>query len=92
MDDKLSLKLDSLDAKIVALFEKRMELAEKAVSTMTKHDLRCSVRQVKVQAVEKATNYACDVSTIAYTEELIKLMLCASCKYQRRIMKRKKNN
>jgi chorismate mutase len=91
MDEKVAQRLDTLDAKIVALFEQRMAIVEKAAADMTKRELRREARQMGRIAVEKATSYACDVCTIAYTEELIKLMLCASCKYQRRLIKRKED-
>lgn len=91
MDEKAAQKLDALDAKIVALFEQRMAIVEKAAAGITKRELRREARQMGAAAVEKATSYACDVCTIAYTEELIKLMLCASCKYQRRLLRRKQH-
>lgn len=90
MDEKYELRLDALDKKIVALFEQRMAVAQKATATMTKRELKREARLMGEQAVEKATAYACDVCTIAYTEELIKLMLCASLKYRRRLMRRKR--
>jgi len=86
MDEKIIQKLNVLDEKIVALFEQRMAIVEKAAADMTKHALAQQTRQIGKLAAEKATSYACDVSTIAYTEELIKLMLCASCRYQRRLL------
>jgi hypothetical protein len=91
MDVKVAQKLDILDAKIIALFEQRMAIVEKAAADITKRELRREARQMGEIAVEKATSYACDVCTIAYTEELIKLMLCASCKYQRRLLRRKED-
>ena len=90
MDDKFAQRLDALDERIVALFERRMAVAEKAMAAMTKRELRQEARKMGAQAVEKATSYACDISNIAYTEELIKLMLCASMKHQRRLLKRLK--
>lgn len=89
MDEKVVQRLDALDAKIVTLFEQRMAIVEKASADITKRELRREARKMGAQAVEKATSHACDVCTIAYTEELIKLMLCASCKYQRRLLRRK---
>ncbi len=83
-------KLDALDFKIVALFEQRMMIAEKAAKDMTKRELKAQTRRVGEQASDKATRFACDVTTIAYTEELIKLMLCATCHYQRRLLRSKK--
>ena len=91
MDEKVAQRLDTLDAKIVALFEQRMAIVEKAAAGLTKRELRREARQMGDVAVKKATSYACDVCTIAYTEELIKLMLCVSCKYQRRLLKRKQD-
>jgi hypothetical protein len=90
MDEKISQRLDMLDEKIVALFEQRLVVAQKAMTAMTKRELRREARALGAQAVEKATSYACDVSSIAYTEELIKLMLCASLKHQRRLLRRAK--
>ncbi len=91
MDEKVAQRLDTLDAKIVALFEQRMAIVEKAAAQITKRELRREARQMGHVAVEKATSFACDVCTIAYTEELIMLMLCASCKYQRRLLRRKQD-
>lgn len=91
MDEKVAQRLDTLDAKIVALFEQRMAIVEKAAAQITKRELRREARQKGDVAVEKATSFACDVCTIAYTEELIMLMLCASCKYQRRLLRRKQD-
>ena len=91
MDEKVTQKLDALDARIVALFEQRMAIVEKAAADMTKRELRRERKQMGRVAVEKSTSYACDLSVIAYTEELIKLMLCASCKHQRRLLRRKEN-
>ena len=91
MDEKVAQRLDTLDAKIVALFEQRMAIVEKAAAQITKRELRREARQMGDVAVEKATSFACDVCTIAYTEELIMLMLCASCKYQRRLLRRKQD-
>lgn len=91
MDEKVAQKLDVLDAKIVALFEQRMAIVETAAADITKRELRREARQMGDVAAKKATSYACDVCTIAYTEELIKLMLCASCKYQRRLLRRKQD-
>lgn len=90
MEEKFAQRLDMLDSRIVALFEKRMAVAEKAMAEMSKRELRREAKQMGAQAAEKATSYACDLSNIAYTEELIKLMLCASMKHQRRLMKRLK--
>ena len=90
MEEKYAQRLDALDQKIVALFERRMAVAEKAMAEMTKRELKREAKGMGAQAVEKATSYACDISNIAYTEELIKLMLCASMKRQSRLMKRLK--
>jgi chorismate mutase len=90
MDEKLSQKLDVLDERIVALFEQRMVIAQKAMAAMTKRELRREAKALGAQAADKATSYACDVSNIAYTEELIKLILCASLKHQRRLLQRVK--
>ncbi len=90
MDEKFAQRLNTLDEKIVVLFEQRMAVAEKAMAAMTKRELRQEARMMGAQAVEKATSYACDLSNIAYTEELIKLMLCASMKHRRRLLKRLK--
>ncbi len=89
MDEKAAKKLDALDAKIVSLFEQRMVIVKKAAAGMTKRELRREARQIGETAAEKATGYACNICTIAYTEELLKLMLCASCKYQIRLLRRK---
>ncbi len=87
MEEKFAQRLDMLDQKIVALFERRMAVAEKAMADMTKRELKREAKQMGAQAAEKATSYACDLSNIAYTEELIKLMLCASMKHQRRLLR-----
>ncbi len=87
MDEKYTQRLDALDQKIVALFEQRMAVAEKAMAGMTKRELRREAKAMGAQAADKATSYACDISNIAYTEELIKLMLCASMKHQRRLLR-----
>ncbi len=87
MDEKYTQRLDALDQKIVALFEQRMAVAEKAMADMTKRELRREAKAMGAQAADKATSYACDISNIAYTEELIKLMLCASMKHQRRLLR-----
>ena len=91
MDEKTIQKLNALDKKIVALFELRMAIVEKAAAGMTKRTIAQQARQIGKLAAKKATSYACDVSTIAYTEELIKLMLCASCRYQRRLLMRRED-
>lgn len=87
MDEKFAQRLDMLDKRIVALFERRMAVAEKAMADMSKRELRREAKQMGAQAVEKATSYACDLCNIAYTEDLIKLMLCASMKHQRRLLR-----
>ena len=90
MDEKFAQRLDTLDQKIVVLFEQRMAVAEKAMAEMTKREIKREAKQMGAQAADKATSYACDLSNIAYTEELIKLILCASMKHQRRLMRRLK--
>jgi len=89
MDKTIMVKTDILDAKIIALFERRMALSEKAAANMTKRELRREVKKIGAAAAEKTTSFACDASVIAYTEELVKLILCAACKHQRRMLERK---
>lgn len=87
MDDKQ--RIDALDKKIVALFEQRIAIAEKAADSLGKRELRRLARRMGAEAADKAVSYACDVSAIAYTEELLKLMICASLKHQKRLLRRK---
>lgn len=89
MDGKRSQKLDVLDSKIAALFEQRLALAGQEAMAMTKRGLKRQARLIGAQAVEKATCYSCDAYAVSYIEELMKLLLCASYKYQRRLLRRK---
>lgn len=90
MDIKRSI--DAVDAKIIALFEKRMLLVKRAAAGKDKFDLREERKRQIFDAADKTVRYACDVDIIAYTEELVKLMLQFSEKYQKSLIKKRSKN
>lgn len=85
---KLQRRLDAADARMVALFERRMALVRQAAAAGSKRALRKQRRRRGAEAVAKTVRHACDIEVIAYTEELIKLLLCAAQRYQKALMRR----
>lgn len=83
-------KLDILDGKIIVLFERRMALVKTAAADRDKRSLREEKKQRGAKAADKTVRYACDGEVIAYTEDLVMLMLRAAYRYQKRLIERKR--
>lgn len=82
-------RIDAVDGKIIALFEKRMLLVKKAAAGMDKFDIREEKRRQSFETADKTVRYACDARIIAYTEELVNIMLCFAVKYQKSLINKK---
>lgn len=82
-------KLDALDGKIIALFERRMAMV-KAASANDKRQLAEQRKRRGAHAADKTVRYACDGEVIAYTEELVMLMLRAAYRYEKKLIARKR--
>ena len=86
-------RLDAMDERIIALFERRMAIVKKQADEINSRQLKKQRRHRGAQAADKTVRHACDVDVIAYTESLVDLMLLAAQQYQKtllRIKQRKK--
>ncbi|MFA5676221.1 MAG: hypothetical protein WDA65_06815 [Christensenellales bacterium] len=82
-------RIDKAAGKIIALFEKRMTLVKKEAAGTDKFDLKEERQRLSFDAADKTVRYACDVQTIAYTEELVKLLLRCAVRYKKKLIKQK---
>lgn len=82
-------KIDSIDAKMIALFEHRMSFVKEEAQYKAKHDIKPDKKIQSSHIVEVVTSNACDTQVIEYTEGLLLYLYDAAKKYQHRIVKRK---
>lgn len=85
-------QIDTLDVKIVRLFEQRMCTVKKKALYRKKHDMipPPKKKRLHAQIVQKATETACDTEVIAYTEGLIQYILTVSEKFFRKNRKKQR--
>jgi len=82
-------RLDALDAKMIALFERRMAVVKKQAQELSMQEIKKQRRRRAAEASCKAVRYACDIDVIAYTEEFINLLLCAAERWQKTLIRAK---
>lgn len=74
-------RIDKLDGKIIALFEKRMKLVKLTAPDKCKFDFKKEKSVRNANAADITIRHAHNIDVIAYTEWLVKIMLYCQEKY-----------